>query len=204
MKPIDEAPRRGRWVLVALAALFLSGLAGSFLLIRTGWLPSATKNYGELVQPARPVGDVALRDLEGQSIPFSNLQGKWTFVYFGSAECLRPCRDALYKMRQVTAAQGTEAHRVQSAFVVTDPKAIDLFRYTLKDYPDTVALRGTPDAVRELAAQFELSAGTPLDGLDRIYLVDPLGNFMMSYPADADPKGMLKDLKFLLRASQVG
>ena len=28
---------------------------------------------------------------------------------------------------------------------------------------------------------------------DRVYLIDPLGNLMMSYAADARPKGMLED-----------
>jgi hypothetical protein len=38
----------------------------------------------------------------------------------------------------------------------------------------------------------------------RIYLVDPLGNLMLSYAPDANPKGMLDDLKRLLRLSHVG
>jgi hypothetical protein len=37
-----------------------------------------------------------------------------------------------------------------------------------------------------------------------VYLIDPLGNLMMSYAADARPKGMLEDLKKLLRLSHVG
>jgi cytochrome oxidase Cu insertion factor (SCO1/SenC/PrrC family) len=39
---------------------------------------------------------------------------------------------------------------------------------------------------------------------DRIYLIDPLGNLMMSYAPDAKPKGMLQDLKRLLGLSSVG
>ena len=39
---------------------------------------------------------------------------------------------------------------------------------------------------------------------DRVYLIDPLGNLMMSYAPDANPKGMLEDLKRLLRLSHVG
>jgi hypothetical protein len=38
----------------------------------------------------------------------------------------------------------------------------------------------------------------------RIYLVDPLGNVMMFYPAGAPAKGMLEDMKRLLRLSQIG
>jgi hypothetical protein len=39
---------------------------------------------------------------------------------------------------------------------------------------------------------------------DRLYLIDPLGNLMMSYAPDAKPKGLLEDLKRLLGLSQVG
>lgn len=204
MKSVVKSPRRSRWVLVGLVALFLSGLLGSYVLIQTGWLPSATKNYGELVQPARPIADVVLFDRAGRAVHFEAFRGRWTLVYFGAAECPEACLDALYKMRQVTAAQGQEAHRVQQVFVVIDPPAVELPREKLADYPATIVLRGSSDAVRQLAEQFALPIGTPLAGLHRIYLVDPLGNFMMSYPAGAEPSGINKDLKFLLRASQVG
>lgn len=205
MNPPDtRRRRRGRWVLLALGALSLSGFVASFALIQSGWRPPATRNYGELVQPPRPIQEVALRDPTGATVSVRALHGKWTLVYFGPAECPAPCRDNLYKMRQVAAAQGLEAHRVQRVFVVTDPKPLDLVRHAIEDYPGTLVLGGAPEAVRELARQFALAAGTPLDGLHRLYVVDPLGNLMMSYPADADPRGINKDLKLLLRASQVG
>ena len=38
----------------------------------------------------------------------------------------------------------------------------------------------------------------------RIYVVDPLGNLVMSYPAGADRKGLIKDLEKLLRLSHIG
>lgn len=195
---------RGRSILVGIAVMFLAGIVVSYVLVESGWRPRTTRNYGELVQPARPIHDVALLDLDGRPAHFSALRGKWTLVYFGSAECGKRCIDDLYKMRQVTLAQGTEAHRVQRVFVVTDDAALDSLRYTLKDYPGTRVLHGSPGAVRKLAKQFSVPAGGALDGLDRIYIVDPIGNFMMSYPADADPRGMNKDLHLLLRASHIG
>jgi hypothetical protein len=35
-------------------------------------------------------------------------------------------------------------------------------------------------------------------------LIDPLGNLMMSYAAGAKAKGMLEDMKRLLRLSSIG
>lgn len=200
-----QPSRRGRWVLLALAALILSGFVGSFVLVESGWRPGATRNYGDLRTPAHPIEDVTLADLEGRPVPFSAFKGKWTLVYFGPGECPKPCRDNLYKMRQITAAQGREAFRVQQVFVVTSAEATDGPRHALlADYPDTRVLRDAPGTVRELAVQFAVNGGTPLDGLHRIYVVDPLGNFMMSYAADADPRRMNKDLSLLLRASHIG
>ena len=37
-----------------------------------------------------------------------------------------------------------------------------------------------------------------------IYLLDPLGNLMLRFPENPDPKGIMKDLKLLLKASQIG
>jgi cytochrome oxidase Cu insertion factor (SCO1/SenC/PrrC family) len=204
MKKFVQPSRRGKWIVLAVAALFLAGIVAAFVLLESGWLPSATKNYGELVQPPRSVPDVAFTDAEGRPIRFGSFRGKWTLLYFGSAECLKPCTENLYKMRQITAAQGLDAHRVQRVFVVTDPRARDVLRYTMAEYPGTQVLFGSAAALRELASSFALPTGTALDGLDRVYVVDPLGNFMMSYPADADPRGMNKDLKLLLRASLIG
>ena len=206
MKPITSKARdtRARLVLVLLAALFLGGTVIALVLLQSGWRPARTKNHGELVQPARPLSDVELTTLDGPRLRLSELKGKWTLVYFGPADCLKPCTDNLYKMRQVTAAQGKEAHRVQRLMVVTDPKALDWLRYTMKDYPGMRVATGPADAVRRLATEFAVPVGTPMDGLHRVYVVDPLGNFMMSYPADADPRGMHKDLGLLLKASQIG
>ncbi|MEO8675825.1 MAG: hypothetical protein ABI569_09610, partial [Casimicrobiaceae bacterium] len=37
-----------------------------------------------------------------------------------------------------------------------------------------------------------------------IWLIDPLGNLVLYYPADPDIKGLAKDLTRLLRASRIG
>jgi len=46
--------------------------------------------------------------------------------------------------------------------------------------------------------------GIPMQDAKRVYIIDPLGNLMMYYPPGADPGGMLKDLKKLLKYSKIG
>ena len=42
------------------------------------------------------------------------------------------------------------------------------------------------------------------EGTERIYLVDPLGNYVLAWPTKPDIKAMAKDLARLLRASAIG
>ena len=197
-------PSGSRRKLLLIAALFALPMLVAYALYYSGWRPEAVHPHGELVQPARPVADAALVLLDGKPMRFSELRGRWTLVTFSAAECLSPCERNLVKMRQVIAAQGKEAERIQSMLVVKDAKMRDWLNYAIKDYPGMRAVIGPPEAFDALAREFTLPAGSPLDNLNRIYLVDPLGNFMMSYPADADPTGMRKDLARLLRISQIG
>jgi len=197
-------PSGSRRKLLLLAALFVLPMLVAYALYYSGWRPAAVHPHGELVQPARPVADAALVLLEGKPMRFSELRGKWTLVTFSAAECLKPCEHNLTKIRQVIAAQGKDADRVQSVLVVTDGRALDWLHYAVKDYPGMRVVTGPAESVTALAREFTLPAGSPLDNLNRVYLVDPLGNLMMSYPADADPTGMRKDLAKLLRVSQIG
>ncbi|MDH5511647.1 MAG: SCO family protein [Gammaproteobacteria bacterium] len=197
----QTAARRKMLLLAAVIAL---PVVVAYALYFSGWRPASFGNYGELVQPARPIADAGFILLDGRPLRFSGLHGKWTLMTFGPAECLSPCERNLVTVRQVIAAQGKNADRVQSVFVATDAGARDWLRYAIKDFPGLRAIIGPPDAVAGLARQFTLPEGSPLDNLNRIYLVDPLGNLMMSYPANADPGGIRKDLARLLRISRIG
>lgn len=202
-KKSTSAHPRSNKPLVMLLALFLAGIIAAVVMYVTGWHPFGAKNYGELVQPPRLLPDLAFTDMDGKPVRVHGLRGRWTLVYFGAATCPKACEDNLYKMRQLVLAQGREAHRVRRLLVVTDPKAQDWLRYTLAEYRGTEVWMGPTPMARELAEQFKLPAADALTS-GRIYVIDPLGYLMMSYPAEGDLRKMNKDLGLLLRLSQVG
>ena len=72
----------------------------------------------------------------------------------------------------------------------------------------TMGASKTEGATSAAAAGSEVagSVDTPSGNAQapRVYLIDPLGNLMMSYAADAKAKGMLEDMKRLLRLSSIG
>ncbi len=201
---IRPAARRSRRTLVLLFIVFALPVVIAYALYFSGWRPEASSNYGELVQPPRPLPDLTLTTLDGGTLRLEALRGKWSLVIFAAAECPKPCEASLDRMHRVILAQGENAERVRPVFVVTDARARDWLHYAIKDYPGTLVLTGPPPAVGALSAHFGLVPGAPPAGLDRIYLVDPIGNLMMSWPANADANRVRKDLARLLRVSQVG
>jgi cytochrome oxidase Cu insertion factor (SCO1/SenC/PrrC family) len=195
------APRRAgdpRRVLIAVALLFFAPVAIAFILYYgVGWSPGGRVNYGELVEPPVPLPDLAS---PGADAPPTVLKGKWTLLYLGAGGCSAGCRTDLYNTRQVRAALGADRERVRRVFLAEG--ACCDFDWLHAQQPDLITVQASA-AAAPLTTILEHAGRNP-PAPDRVYLIDPLGNLMMFYAADARPKGMLEDLKKLLRLSHVG
>src|SRR3990172_3663998 len=123
MNATNRVPNsRTRRRLLLVAAAFAAPVVAAYLLYYGGWRPQTVHPHGELVTPPRPIADVELAALDGGSVRFSAFQRRWLLLYFGPSECTSVCERALYKIRQVIAAQGREAGRVHGAMIVTDAR----------------------------------------------------------------------------------
>jgi hypothetical protein len=201
--------RRQRRLLVGLALLFFAPLAVSFYLYYAGdWRPGHRVNRGDLVTPARPLPDVSLPLARAAAAVAAAdrttpdfLKKKWTLLYWGSGQCDTRCRTNLYNTRQVRTALNRDMDRVQRVFIAGG-ECCD-WQYLGREHPDLITVRQAPEAASLLALLPTLDGIDPASA-DRVYLIDPLGNLMMSYAPDAKPKGMLEDLKRLLGLSSVG
>jgi cytochrome oxidase Cu insertion factor (SCO1/SenC/PrrC family) len=192
--------------LIGVALMFFAPLALSFYLYYGKyWHPGGRVNAGELIDPARPVPALAL---PLASPPLDNgaaqtdpqfLKRKWTLLYVQNGRCDDECRRHLYDTRQVRLALDREMNRVQRVFI-GDSDCCDL-KELLAAHPDLIAIRASP-ADESLLALLPERAGAL--NSQRVYLIDPLGNLMMFYAANAKPKGMLEDMKRLLRLSSIG
>jgi hypothetical protein len=189
---VNAAPqrtRRQRRILIGVALMFFAPLAISFILYYGhAWHPGGKVNHGELIEPPRPLPDAGLP-------PPLSLQRKWTMLYVQRGACEAACLKRLYDMRQVRTALDRDMDRVQRVLLAgTD--CCDMQQLHEK-HPDLVAvpLSGALEPLLKLL---------PEPDSQRIYLVDPLGNVMMFYAADTPAKGLLEDMKRLLRLSQIG
>ena len=201
-----ELRARNLRTLAALAALFLLPLAIAFFTYYgTAWRPGALVSHGCLISPARPLPAVALRriDLEGQpatetaDVTAPPFRKRWSLVYLGAGDCDAACRDALYVMRQTRLALNTDMTRVQRVFLVS--RACCNLGSLAREQAGLVVLDASAPQAVSLLALF------PPQGHDHtLFVVDPLGNLMMSYDARSNPHGLLEDLKKLLRLSHIG
>jgi hypothetical protein len=192
------ADPRQRRVLIGVALIFFAPLGLAFYLYygHSAWLPGGRVNTGELIEPARPLPALAL-PLRGSGSTDPNfLEGKWTYLHVASDLCGETCRSRLYDTRQIRLALDRDMNRVQRIFIAGDDCCDAQF---LRQHPDLIVIRAGAAPAPLLALLPGLNAGEP-----RVYLIDPLGNLMMFYPADAKSKGMLEDMKRLLRLSSIG
>ena len=142
-----------------------------------------------MAQPAldAAAAPVALRSLEGQ----------WLLVTVASGDCDAVCERQLYLQRQLRESLGREKDRVDRVWLVTgDAPVPQRLQQALQG---ATVLRLSEPAV---AAWLKPAAGRLLGA--HLYVVDPMGNWMMRFPADMDLAGAAeakRDVERLLRAS---
>ena len=202
---MQEKGERGRvrWQPVVLVILFLGPLIAAWLLYSgpSGWRPGGSTNHGVLIDPPVLVPDLemTLADVTVAVSDSPSLRDIWTMMYIDGGGCDARCMEALYRSRQVRLSLGRRAARVQRVYValgdVPDPEWISA------EHEDLLIVDATLDSHRDLIDSFR---GDVRPEGDDIYLIDPLGNLMMRFPLEGDAKGMLEDLKRLLRLSRIG
>ena len=183
---------------VALILVFLSPFIAGWLAFYVFEIRPESSHYGNLVQPVRPLNfpNVLSVDQRELSRQFWN---KWTFVIIDNQGCQQQCRQNLYYLRQMRIALGRDIERVQNVLLLPQPAGADFINF-LKEYP---ALTVIDNVHSNIMQQFELE-GVSLGESPMIYLIDPAGNLMMTFPAINKPKSILSDLRRLLKVSQIG
>ncbi len=194
------APRRaggGRGqlllILLACAAPVIASYF-TFYVVR----PEGRSNYATLIEPARDVpANLPLVDLQGHAVSPNTLRGQWLIVVAGPARCEADCEKRLFAQRQLREMTGRERDRIDKLWLVTDNASIK---------PELLAALAAPPATQVLrvpAADLATwLSGAPGESLDaHLYLVDPMGRWMMRAPPHLDPAKFKRDIDRVLRAS---
>jgi cytochrome oxidase Cu insertion factor (SCO1/SenC/PrrC family) len=185
----------GRWkmlgiLLVCAAPVFLSYFM--YYVVR----PDGRTNYGSLLSPIVDASKLNIK-VDEKPTTLAALKGKWLMVTVGPSSCDDACAERLYLARQVRETTGREKERIELVWVVTD-----------SGKPSQKILDAYPTVKRVTAEVDAVGAVLPVEGSASVaahtYVVDPLGNVIMRFPAKPDPSKMKKDMSKLLRASRIG
>ena len=122
---------------------------------------------------------------------FSNKKWSLIFVVRGN-KCDKTCSEILHLIRQTRISLNQDSSRVMN-IVITDQKNDDIEGLIKADYKNIIKLIDPKLLDNEL-----LNNGT-------VYISDPLGNIFMFYNKEnLNFKGLRKDLKKVLKISQIG
>lgn len=181
-------------LVVTVCALPVLASYFTFFVVR----PSGTGTaYSALIQPAVAMPVVQARGLDGNPKPLRSLVGQWLLVVVDGGACTPACEKRLFLQRQLREMTGREAERIDKLWLVVDDAPLSpALQQALAATPAMTVLRLPREVV---AAWLKPAPGQLLE--DHVYIVDPLGDWMMRAPADADPSRLKRDVDRLLRGS---
>lgn len=201
-------PQRPMWPLYLIVVICLAPVVFALLAYYVpalGLRPEGHTNYGTLIQPQRPMpqaSELPLTTRDGEPFDLASLKGQWLLITADSGACDEACVKKLFILRNSHASQGKNVERLTRVWFLTDDANIpeqvqEAYRgyHMLRADPETLAAFLAPDAS---PAEREAALKEPM------WIIDPLGNLMMEFPANADPISVRDDITKLLKASRIG
>ena len=183
--PLPPSQLRSRLVLLLVAAMFLGSFLVAAALRFSGWSPQHTRNFGELLQPPRPLGGIALHRIDGAPYPWAPERNRWRLLALPAPGCTTACARTLDVLHRAWLSMGQKADRLDVLWVGPLPAGAPSFRSLVVIAPDARLAAELPEASRA-------------DALP-VYLVDPSGYVALHYRPGFDPSGLRKDLGKLLK-----
>ncbi len=194
-------------------SLIAVGVVLGLVFVLVAW-QIAERNYsyqGSLIDPPVPAADFSLPDQNGNPFRLSAQEGQVVLIFFGYTHCPDVCPVTLSEYKQIKQKLGEQADRVRFLFITVDPErdTLEQLQAYLPNFdPSFIGLGGTREQLEPVwqaygvyqAKRETTSAGGYLvDHTSRIYLVDPMGNWKLTYPFGMDVEKIVNDIQHVLR-----
>lgn len=174
---------RNYWPLLALLGMAILPLAVAMLSYFGGiGVPAGRVNTGELIATRTSVESWQLNDLNGEHWQG---QGSWQLLLVVE-RCEADCQAWQHTLGQLKKALGRDRQRVEQQLVLP------------------LAVLGDETAQLRINARDLLVSAVATPENRGVWLADPLGNLVLRYRLDQPAEDLLKDLKRLLKVSNVG
>ena len=191
-----QRTRVGRWKMLLMLLICASPVIASYYTYYV-LRPEGRRNYGELIQPQKDMPKASAKNLQGEAVALESLKGQWLLVNVASGSCAERCQQNLYFQRQLREILGRDKDRLDRVWLVTDDAPV---AETLLPALSLAHVLRLDQAT--LQSWISPAQGQQLQ--DHLYVIDPMGNFMMRFPANMDVPSASKakrDLERLLKAS---
>lgn len=186
---INQNDTRSNTTLWILLSIFIVPMILAYGYFFFGDRPSVSSN-GELITPVIDIESFSLSGENGELLSREALTPKWRMYYFVGSSCDKSCEQSLYNIRQINVALGKNQDRVEHVIVHMGQPEAALLNLIQAEHQG---------AIRVYADKQNLPTEAGY-----IYLMDPLGNVMMRFSEQLNPKLILKDINKLLKISRIG
>ncbi len=181
----------GRVTLILVALAFFGPMALAMWMYFSGQEVKLGASNGTLLEPI-----VNINDTVPQPEALQSEEPLWVLAYVNEADCDEACVQTLYIQRQSRKMLGREMDRLGRVFLHGDSLPDTLFIESEHD-----DLWTGQDAALSSLLVSKLPEGEPAGGY---FLIDPIGNIVLYFRPDMDPKDMVSDIKKLFKISQIG
>lgn len=191
-----QRQRVGRWRMLLVVAVCAAPVIASYFSFYVLKLNGSAN--GDLITPTVDMpADLALRDLNGQPVSVESLKGQWLLTVVQDAACDAACEKLLFEQRQLREMLGKERDKLDKLWLIPDDAALrpEVQQAVTQGVPVTV-LRA-PRA--QIEAWLKPAAGATLG--DHLFLIDPMGRWMLRSEAKPEPIRVKSDLNRLLKAN---
>ena len=199
-KVSDSSKKPSAWVPWLLWSTAIVPLVlAVFLYFSNAWSPINRVNEGELYIPPLSIETLGVTDWQGNPLDVL-AEGKWQIILIAQRYDETLLKETLHWYRQFHKTLGKNQSRVERNLLLLET---DSYPVELKDeYPNLRLISAKRSNLNALLDSVPEGAVPPSQ--PGVLVCDPLGNIMLSYSLEQIGKPMLKDLKKLLKLSNIG
>lgn len=186
---------------LVIAGMFLIPILLAILFFnRPDLMNAGTTNNGVLINPPVNMKSIAVTNEYAETETIADFGGKWLLVYLSMEECADACLDNVYTINQIRTALGKRMNKLTPLLI--SPVAVDtdenpLYGIMKLHYPVVQQLSIDSTEYKEFISQLP-PVNRPIHQ-GTIYIIDPQGYVMMSYPPNPQAEGIIKDLKKVIQ-----
>lgn len=190
-----------KYLIIAMVLLVvLVGIALGY-----SWYNSNNPAFtGSLISPAQAAADFSLTSQTGETVRLSDFLGKYVLIFFGFTNCDSECPLTMGYLKQMRDRLGPLADQVQVILITSDPARDTpevLGEYLNHFDPSFIGLTSTPETLQTVWSDYGV---TVMDNGEThssyLYMIDPQGNLIATYPLLHAVDGLTADLKNLIES----